>query len=50
MDTIVVIAALILNPIARRKRAAGSAEFVQVAETPTTAISGSGDFELSREI
>ena len=43
MDAIIVIAALILNPIARRKRAMGSVQSVQVAEASTAAISGSGD-------
>ena len=38
-----MIAALILNPIAKRKRAAGTAEPVQVTEAPTASISGSGD-------
>jgi len=43
MDTAIVIAALILNPIARRKRAAEASEPVQVAEAPTPSSSGSGN-------
>ena len=43
MDAIIVIAALILNPIARRKRAMGSVQSVQVAEASAAAISGSRD-------
>jgi len=44
MDTAIVVAALILNPIARRKRAAEISEPVQMAEAPTTSSSGPGDW------
>jgi hypothetical protein len=37
-----VVAALILNPIARRKRAAEASVPVQIAEAPTTPSSGLG--------
>ena len=43
MDGAIVIAALVLNPIARRKRAAGTAEPAQAVEIPTASTSGSGD-------
>jgi len=43
MDTAIVIAALILNPIARRKRVAEAAEPVRVADVPTISTSGNGD-------
>jgi len=43
MDTAIVIAALILNPIARRKRTAESfGPLEEVADAPTTLSSGSG--------
>ena len=35
MSSVIVIAALVLNPIARRKRTARTSELVQVAEAPT---------------
>ena len=40
MDGAVVVAALILNPIARRKRAAQGSEPVQTAEVLTMATGG----------
>lgn len=43
MDGAIVVAALILNPIARRKRAAQASEPVQVAEAPTIYSSGTRD-------
>lgn len=42
MDTAIVIAALILNPIAKRKRASETSEAVQMAEAPTILSNGSG--------
>jgi len=42
MDAAIVVAALILNPIARRKRAAEASVSVQIVETPTTPSSGFG--------
>lgn len=42
MDTAIVIAALILNPIARRKRAAEAAEPMQVVEVPVISTGGTG--------
>lgn len=42
MDSAIVIAAIILNPIARRKRAAQTAQSVQVIDTPTASTSGTG--------
>ena len=42
MDTAVVIAALILNPIARRKRTTETFGPLEVAEGPTILSSGSG--------
>lgn len=45
MDTAIVVAALILNPIARRKRAAEASEPVQMAEAPTASTNGSGGSE-----
>ncbi|KAF9780299.1 PQ loop repeat-domain-containing protein [Thelephora terrestris] len=52
MDMAIVIAALVLNPMARRKRAARSSELVQVAEVPavnvlTSGIGGSNPAEKS---
>lgn len=41
MDGAIVVAALILNPIARRKRVAEASVSVQIAEAPT-ASSGTG--------
>ena len=41
MDGAIVVAALILNPIARRKRVAEASVSVQIAEVPT-ASSGTG--------
>lgn len=43
MDSAIVVAALILNPIARRKRAAGAGEAVQVVEGPIASASGPRD-------
>ena len=40
MDVAVVVAALILNPIARRKRAAQASEPSQMAEAPAILTSG----------
>lgn len=42
MDTAIVIAALILNPIAKRKRAAQGSEPVNIAEEPTISTSDTG--------
>ena len=42
MDMLVVIAALILNPIARRKRAAQASESAQMVEAPPTSASDTG--------
>jgi len=42
MDGAIVIAALILNPIARRKRSTEASDGVQIAETLTTSSSGFG--------
>ena len=43
MDTAIVIAALVLNPIARRKRTAETfGPLEEVAEAPTTLSSSSG--------
>ena len=44
MDAAIVAAALILNPIARRKRASEASVSVQTAETPTTSSAGFGGF------
>lgn len=41
MDGAIVIAALILNPLARRKRAAEVSELVQLEEAPTALSDGS---------
>ena len=43
MDGAIVIAALILNPIARRKRAAQASEpVIQMTEAPTNSNGGTG--------
>ena len=42
MDGAIVIAALILNPIAKRKRAAEDSVSVQITEVPTISSSGFG--------
>lgn len=42
MDAAIVVAALILNPIARRKRAAEASVSVQITEAPTTSSIGFG--------
>jgi len=47
MDGAIVIAALILNPIARRKRAAEVAEPVRVATSSTSDPGGSSSAEKS---
>ena len=42
MDGAIVIAALILNPIARRKRASEASKDVQIALVPTASSNGFG--------
>ena len=42
MDMVIITAALILNPIARRKRAARTSALVQVVEVPSVGILTSG--------
>ena len=43
MDMVIVIAALILNPIAKRKRVAETVGPVQIVKVPTSSTVGSGD-------
>jgi hypothetical protein len=49
MDGAIVVAALILNPIARRKRAAQASELIQIAEAPTIST-GTGGTEGSNPL